>query len=92
MPGVLVGMMRFAVVKGVEVINVFIAESQEIADQIKPSGTVAHQVDNLPVGTGWTLINETWTPPVPIIPAPRNISAEIAALQAQIAALEAEAE
>ncbi len=84
--------MRFAILSGIQVVNVVIAESQAIADQIKPHGTIAIGVDDLPVGIGWTLINETWTPPVPIIPAPRNISAEIAALQAQIAALEAEAE
>jgi hypothetical protein len=89
--GVLVGMMRFAIVRDVQVINVIIAESQAVADAIKPSGSTAYAVDGLPVGTGWTLINETWNPPVPVIEAPRNISAEIAALQARIAELQAEA-
>lgn len=84
--------MRFAIVRDVRVVNVIVAESQAIADQIKPNNSVAVPVDGLPVSTDWTLINDTWTPPVPIIPAPRDISAEIAALQAQIAALEAEAE
>jgi hypothetical protein len=84
--------MRFAIIRDIQVINVVIAESQAIADQIKPEGTIAISVEGLPVGTGWTLINETWTPPVPIIPAARDINAEIAALQAQIAALQAEAE
>lgn len=85
-------MMRFAIVRGVEVINVIIAESQAVADAIKPAGSVAYAVDNLPVGTGWTLINETWTPPVPVLPAPRDINAEIAALQARISELQAEGE
>lgn len=84
--------MRFAIVRGVEVINVIIAESQPIADTIKPAGSVAYPVDGLPVGTDWTLIDETWIPPVPVLPAPRDISAEIAALEARIAELQAEAE
>jgi len=84
--------MRFAIVHGIEVKNVIIAESQAIADAIKPAGSTAYEVDGLPVGTGWTLINETWTPPVPVLPAPRDINAEIAALQARIAELQAESE
>ncbi len=84
--------MRFAIISGVQVVNVIIAESLSVAEQIKPKGTIVVAIDDLPVGIGWTLINETWTPPVPILPAPRNIDAEIAALQAQITALQAEAE
>ena len=84
--------MRFAIVSGVEVVNVIIADDQSIANQIATPSAIAVLVEDLPVGIGWTYVNEIWTPPVPVLPAPRNISAEIAALQAQIAALEAEAE
>lgn len=83
--------MRFAILNGVEVANVIIAESQAVADLCAPSGQRAMPCPGF-VGPGWTLINETWTPPVPVLPSPRDINAEIAALQARIAELQAEGE
>lgn len=83
--------MRFALLNGVEVANVIIAEDLATAQSCAPSNHIAIACPQI-VGPGWTLIDETWTPPVPIIAPPRDINAEIAALQAQITALQAEAE
>ena len=83
--------MRFALLNKVEVANVIIAEDLATAQSCAPSGFTAIACPQI-VGPGWTLINDTWTPPVPIIPAPRDINAEIAALQARIAELQAEGE
>ena len=54
--------MNFAVMSGNTVVNVIVAESQEIAEDV--TGAEVLQTDGVP-WLGWTLHGAEWRPPMP---------------------------
>lgn len=55
-------MATFAVISGANVINVIVAESQEIAESI--IGLPCIEYTDKPVGIGWSYVDDEFIPPV----------------------------
>lgn len=63
--------MNFAVISGNTVVNVIVADSQEIAEDV--TGAAVLQTEGVP-WIGWTLIDDEWVEPSApfLVPAPEE--------------------